>query len=61
MIAVFGKKAGAHKFISFLLPATADKRVLEVNTQRLGPSQALETSCENAVSKKRLQILIKKR
>jgi hypothetical protein len=32
-----------HKFISFLLPVTADNRVPEVNTQRLRPSQALKT------------------
>jgi hypothetical protein len=31
------------EFISFLLPVTTDNRVLEVNTQRLRPSQALET------------------
>jgi len=36
------EREDALKFISFLLPVTADNRVLEVNTQRLGPSQALE-------------------
>jgi hypothetical protein len=39
----------ALKFISFFLLVTADSRVLEVNTQRLGPSRALEPLCDTAI------------
>jgi len=41
-----GARRDALKFISFLLPVTADNRALAVNTQRLGPSQALKRLSE---------------